>query len=295
MSKPNDNPISYLTALKHLRDRERQQGIEPLQRGEDCLSPTELALVALGRATPECAARAQKHLEGCVYCKAALAAMRSMVNDEPLPDLPDDGEDPTGRWVMSGEPLTPRPAPDPVPAPVVSADTRTAAKTSLGFTQMATNPQLWPRLIEELRPCVRPLLCWAGLDAAWADEFLAYVESRLPTLGDRRFTPMLDQWCEEFARTRNATPTRRIATATLRSLEPLATSTVLEEQQPGEPERVARLRKAALAREELTRAELLNLSLPEEGDAPWIEQQLREWYFHSGTQLQRLRELFEVA
>src|SRR5262249_55485936 len=100
---------------------------------------------------------------------------------------------------------------------------------------------------------------------------------------------------QEFAQSRQATPTWKLSTATVRDLDPLATWIVLKERPPAEPEPVTRLREAGLAADSLTRSKLLNLQVPDEGDHGWVKQQLQDWYFQAGARLQRARVLFEVA
>jgi hypothetical protein len=295
MTKPDDSAMAHLAALLHLRDAEEHLGTDPLRRREDCPEPGELIQFALGQASRESADRAERHAAECVYCRTALQSMRSALADEPLPEMPDDSDDPVGRWVMSGEPVARKPAAAAAPPAVEPPATNTGAETPLGLTRMASDPRLWPQLLAELRPWAPELLRRAGLDPDWAGDFLALVEAKLPGLGNERFTPMLDRWCEEFARSRGRAPAWRIATATLRDFEPLATRIVLSEQPGGEEEKVARLREEGLKRQTLTRAELLNLPAPEGADASWASEQLSRWYFEAGSRLRRARELFEVA
>jgi hypothetical protein len=289
MTRSNDDDVmSYLSALHHLQKTAQRLGIDPFRRGEDCPSPSELMHFALGQSTPDTDWIGQ-HAPGCGYCQVALLSRRAAAGDGAVPEVPEDTESP-----LVEEPN----GPELEPVSVVSPGTDIKAETSRGFTQMAAEPQLWPQLIKELRPWVRPLLERAGLDAGWANEFLDDVQKRLqdrlPTLNKQRFMTMLDRWCEEFARNKNSTPTWRIATATLADFEPWATRIVLSEQPPEEEERVARLRDAGLAQEFLTRDELLNLSVPEEANSPWVADVVQEWYFQAGVRLERARELFEV-
>ena len=135
MTKPNDNAISILTALQHLRDTERRQGIEPLQRRDECPQPSELIAFTLGHVDSrhtiaDTAARVEKHVAECVYCQIALKSLRSALADEPLPAMPVHFEDPVARWIESGEPLRRKAA----PAPVVSGDTKANPATPLGHS-----------------------------------------------------------------------------------------------------------------------------------------------------------------
>src|SRR5262245_57916688 len=107
MTKPNDNLVPYLTALQHLRDAE-SQGIEPLQRQDDCPQPSDLMQVALGQAATSTAAQVEKHATDCLYCRAALRSLRSALADEPLPEMPEDVGDSVGDWIVSGETVSGR-------------------------------------------------------------------------------------------------------------------------------------------------------------------------------------------
>src|SRR4051812_18224043 len=105
MTKPNDTPISYLTALQHLRETEHRQGIEPLQRQDDCPEPSDLLDYALseagvGDANPESAARIARHTVDCIYCQSALRSLKAALSGEQPTEMSQDVEDAAALWVM---------------------------------------------------------------------------------------------------------------------------------------------------------------------------------------------------
>jgi hypothetical protein len=103
MTKPDDNDgMPYVAALHHLRQTEQLRGTDPGQ-SRDCPTPGELTRFALGQTTDE-AARIAAHVEGCPYCRPALRSLRAFLNDEPLADLPDEGEDPLANWGKTDQP-----------------------------------------------------------------------------------------------------------------------------------------------------------------------------------------------
>ena len=111
MTQANENLIDYFTALQHLRETEQRLNIEPLERADDCPTPSELIQTALGEAASERAAWVEQHAAECAYCSAALDAQRAaLTNDLPL-ELPEDAEDLTAEWVEGGKPTPSAPAP----------------------------------------------------------------------------------------------------------------------------------------------------------------------------------------
>jgi hypothetical protein len=198
MPKPEDNLISYLAALKHLRDTEERLGIEPLQLREDCPQPTELMEVAEGTASRERVERIDQHLRECASCQAALQAFRSALADESLPDLPDDFKDPVGEWVSSDEALLPTEyAGNAHTATAVPADTASAGDwAAIGGTRLAQSPHSADhvRLLDFLRHWVPVLQRKLELPAFDVEAFLVSVRKRLPLPAGERFRDHLSRW-----------------------------------------------------------------------------------------------------
>ena len=106
MTKSNDNDLSYLTARQNLRETEQLEGIEPLERDDECPEAHELLNALLNKITPDLmkeirteAALArwawiEKHTAGCIYCSESTRSLERCLNKEPLPELPKDVEDP---------------------------------------------------------------------------------------------------------------------------------------------------------------------------------------------------------
>jgi hypothetical protein len=196
MTQPKDDLIPHFVALQRLRETEQRLGIEPLQRADDCPQPSDLLKTALGEAGPDLVARVEAHAAECAYCSHALRALKTALANEPLPELPEDAEDPAARWLESDEPVTRRPP----PAPAAAGETPIAQGTSLGYTELFRNPAQWPVLLERVGRWLPHLLRRAEVPDELAGEVLARMRSQLGSTDQtQRFSPALLRWVTEVA------------------------------------------------------------------------------------------------
>lgn len=66
-----DSLISYLAALKTVRDAGEREGVS-LERQADCPQPSELLLVRGGKASPALIQLVKDHVKECDYCRVVV-------------------------------------------------------------------------------------------------------------------------------------------------------------------------------------------------------------------------------
>jgi hypothetical protein len=157
MTTKKDSLRPYVTAIQSIREAEREQGTREQQ--EECLPIADLMFAAWEQASPEVNAQIEAHTANCIYCRLTLQSLKDMASRTPLPDLPDNFEDPVGQWAISDEPVTRKPQGE---GPTVLPPQRLTAKDSP------------PKLVQgqadpEAGPPNKPTLTWRSRDGrlAW--------------------------------------------------------------------------------------------------------------------------------
>jgi hypothetical protein len=236
-----------------------------LKAGPDCPAITDLMDVALGEAGPEMVGRIKQHSEQCSPCRARLAVYGRTLDEEETDEkvVPGSLLDRVARRVAGKVPF---PADS---APIVEErasrgthDTSIPARSGKGLTSLA-NAGKWPQLREQLRPWLPLLLGKAGLDDVLAEDFLAFLEQRLPELGSRRFREALPGWIAAFAWARDQADRLRPLPAEVDAglLESLALERSLRQPSANEPAWAETFRQVAL-RESSSVQALLELEVP---------------------------------
>ena len=101
MADQKNSLIADLLARLHLREAERQLGIEPLERRDECPQPTDLMLAALGETTPQATSQVEKHVRtGCHYCQLGFQSFKSFIAEILCPHWQRISRSPLGRWIV---------------------------------------------------------------------------------------------------------------------------------------------------------------------------------------------------
>jgi len=161
--------------------------------------------------------------------------------------------DPDALWAAhravsrgSGRGLSPSGG-ESVETEVESGSEETAAPALPGFTELARHER-WEELERRLGPWLPSLLGHVGLSEEMAGPLMEFILKQAPRLGGRRFSELLPQWLEEFARSEGAEVRRSLRTEDewRDYLEPGAFRLVFEASGPDEPAWAKQFREAAL-------------------------------------------------